>query len=47
MTDDGMAITVAGVDYVESHERDAASGRSEPPADPALGPGSFMLGPGE
>ncbi len=47
MTDDGMMITVAGVDYVESHERDAASGRSEPPADPALGPGSFMLGPGE
>ena len=44
MTDDGMAITVAGVDYVESHEFGLATGTSP---DPALGPGSFMLGAGD
>ena len=44
MTDEGMAITVAGVDYVESHELDRAT---ETPPDPALGPGSFMLGTGD
>ena len=43
MTDDGMAITVAGVDYVESHELGPGGGT---PPDPALGPGSFMLGAG-
>ena len=44
MTDDGMAITVAGVDYVESHELGLATGT---PPDPALGPGSFMLETGD
>lgn len=44
MTDDGMAITVAGVDYVESHEFGPPTGT---PPDPALGPGSFMLGTGD
>ena len=44
MTDDGMAITVAGVDYVESHGLGPVGG-SRP--DPALGPGSFMLGAGD
>jgi curved DNA-binding protein len=44
MTDDGMAITVAGVDYVESHEFGLAT---EAPPGPALGPGSFMLGTGD
>lgn len=43
MTDEGMAITVAGVDYVESHELGRAT---ETPLDAALGPGSFMLGTG-
>ncbi len=47
MTDDGMAITVAGVDYVEGQERDPASGPAGEPSDPALGPASFMLGPGD
>ena len=44
MTDDGMAITVAGVDYVESQELGLAPGTSP---DPALGPGSFMLETGD
>ncbi len=44
MTDDGMAITVAGVDHVESQEPGPAT---ETPPDPALGPGSFILGTGE
>jgi curved DNA-binding protein len=44
MTDDGMAITVAGVDYVESQESGLAT---ETPPDPALGPGSFVLGAGD
>lgn len=44
MTDEGMAITVAGVDYVESNDLGLATGT---PPDPALGPGSFMLGPGD
>ena len=44
MTDDGMAITVAGVDYVESHEFGLPTSTSP---DPALGPGSFMLGAGD
>ena len=44
MTDDGMAITVAGVDYVESQELGLAPGTS---SDPALGPGSFMLETGD
>jgi curved DNA-binding protein len=44
MTDDGMVITVAGVDYVESQELGLAPGTSP---DPALGPGSFMLGAGD
>lgn len=44
MTDDGMAITVAGVDYVESQNLGPASGT---PSDPALGPGLFMLGAGD
>lgn len=43
MTDDGMAITVAGVDHVESHNPDRSNGASP---DPALGPGSFILGTG-
>ena len=43
-TDDGMAITVAGVDYVESHEFGLPTSTSP---DPALGPGSFMLGAGD
>jgi curved DNA-binding protein CbpA len=43
LTDDGMAITVAGVDYVESHEPRLTT---EIPRDPALGPGSFTLGTG-
>ena len=43
MTDDGMVITVAGVDHVESNEFS-----SERPAsvDPALSPRSFILGTG-
>lgn len=44
MTDDGMAITVAGVDHVESYELGWATGS---PPDPALGPGSFILGTGD
>ncbi len=44
MTDDGMAITVAGVDYVESNDLGLATGT---PPDPALGPGFFMLGTGD
>ncbi len=44
MTDDGMAITVAGVDYVESHEFGLPTSTSP---DPALGPGLFMLGAGD
>ena len=44
MTDDGMAITVAGVDYVESHEFGLPTSTSP---DPALGPGSCMLGAGD
>ena len=44
MTDDGMAITVAGVDYVESREFGLPTSTSP---DPALGPGSFMLGAGD
>ena len=44
MTDDGMAITVAGVDYVESLELGPV-GETAP--DSALGPGSFMLGAGD
>jgi curved DNA-binding protein CbpA len=44
MTDDGMAITVAGVDYVESNEFGLATAT---PVNLALGPGSFMLGTGE
>ena len=47
MTDEGMAITVAGVDYVEGHERDAAGETGGPSSDPALGPASFMLGAGD
>ena len=43
MTDDGMAITVAGVDYVEEHDPGPPTGT---PSDPALGPGLFMLGAG-
>ena len=44
MTDDGMAITVAGVDYVESNEFGLATAT---PLGLALGPGSFMLGTGD
>ena len=44
MTDEGMAITVAGVDDVESQDLGPATGT---PPDPALGPGSFMLGTGD
>ena len=44
MTDDGMAITVAGVDYVESNEFGLATAT---PLGPALGPGPFMLGTGD
>lgn len=44
LTDDGMAITVAGVDYVESHEPRLTT---ELRRDPALGPGSFTLGAGD
>ncbi|HSE06872.1 MAG TPA: J domain-containing protein [Methylomirabilota bacterium] len=44
MTDDGMAITVAGVDYVESREFGQAPDASP---DPALGPGSFVLEAGD
>jgi curved DNA-binding protein CbpA len=44
MTDDGMAITVAGVDYVESNEFGLATAT---PVNLALGPGSFMLGTGD
>ena len=44
MTDDGMAITVAGVDYVEGHDLGPTT---ETPTDPALGPGTFMLGAGD
>lgn len=44
MTDDGMVITVAGVDYVESREFGLPTGTLP---DPALGPGSFMLGAGD
>jgi hypothetical protein len=44
MTDDGMAITVTGVDYVESSE---FSARSAPaPVDRSLRPGTFQLGTG-
>jgi len=44
MTDDGMVITVAGVDHVESNEFSL-----ERPASvaPALSPHSFILGPGD
>jgi curved DNA-binding protein CbpA len=44
MTDDGMAITVAGVDYVEGQDPGPTA---ETPGDPALGPGLFMLGAGQ
>ena len=45
MTDDGMAITVAGVDYVESSE---LLGRTPgTPPDSALGPRAFILGTGD
>ena len=44
MTDDGMVITVAGVDYVESQGLDPGAGT---PPDPALGPRSFMLERGD
>ena len=44
MTDDGMAITVAGVDFVEGQELGPTA---EPSGDPALGPGLYMLGAGE
>jgi hypothetical protein len=44
MTDDGMAITVAGVDYVESQEVGLAT---ETPPNAALGPRSFILGAGD
>jgi curved DNA-binding protein CbpA len=44
MTDDGMVITVAGVDFVEGRDFGLPTGT---PPDPALGPGSFMLGPGD
>jgi curved DNA-binding protein len=44
MTDEGMVITVTGVDYVESNEFSAPSGLT--PDDRALGPGSFQLGTG-
>jgi hypothetical protein len=39
-----MAITVAGVDYVEGQDLGPATGT---PPDPALGPASFMLGAGD
>ena len=45
MTDEGMVITVTGVDYVESNEFTAPS--APPPVDRSLGPGSFQLGTGE
>ena len=41
MTDEGMAITVAGVDHVESQERGPRADGTPP--DPALGPASFIL----
>jgi curved DNA-binding protein CbpA len=44
MTDDGMVITVAGVDYVEGQELAPATAT---PPDPALGPGSFVLEAGD
>lgn len=44
MTDDGMAITVAGVDFVEGQDPGPTT---ETPSDPALGPASFMLGAGD
>ena len=44
MTDDGMAITVTGVDYVEGQD---SGPLTAPSSDPALGPGLFMLGAGE
>jgi hypothetical protein len=44
MTDEGMVITVAGVDYVESQGLDLGAGT---PPDPALGPRSFMLERGD
>src|SRR4029079_19815133 len=44
MTDDGMAITVAGVDYVEGQEPGPTP---ETAGCPSLGPGLFMLGAGE
>jgi hypothetical protein len=44
MTDDGMAITVAGVDFVEGQDLGPTT---ETPPDPALGPGTFMLGAGD
>jgi len=43
MTDDGMAITVAGVDYVEGQD---SGPTTETPPEHALGPGLFMLGAG-
>jgi len=44
MTDDGMAITVAGVDFVEGQDLGPTT---ETPPDRALGPGLFMLGAGD
>jgi curved DNA-binding protein len=44
MTDEGMVITVAGVDYVESSEFSALTAPT--PADRSLRPGSFQLGTG-
>ncbi|HEY3066228.1 MAG TPA: DnaJ domain-containing protein [Methylomirabilota bacterium] len=44
MTDEGMAITVTGVDHVESSEFSAPS--APVPVDRSLRPGSFQLGTG-
>jgi curved DNA-binding protein len=44
MTDDGMVITVAGVDHVESNE---FSLERRAPVDRALSPRSFILGTGD
>lgn len=44
MTDDGMTITVAGVDHVESNEFNLERPASE---DPALSPRLFILGTGD
>jgi curved DNA-binding protein len=44
MTDEGMVITVAGVDYVESSEFSALSAPT--PVDRSQRPGSFQLGTG-